>query len=76
MMPERTRSSTRIAVSNGFAAAGVLLFVSAGVSPAEWLPGAQLFTGIAFLAVSHVLTPCEGYLSQWWKNRIAKRLHR
>lgn len=63
-----------IAVSRGFAAIGVLLFVSAGVSPAEWYPVAQFFTGIFFMAVSHALTPCEDDLTPWWKAQISKLL--
>jgi hypothetical protein len=61
------------AISIGFASIGVLLLVTAGASPPEWHPGVQLLTGLAFVAVSHVLTPCQDELTRWWKARILKR---
>ena len=63
-------------LSRALAALGVLLFVSASASPAEWYPIAQLFSGLACLAVSHVLTPCENDLRPWWKAQLSKLLRR
>ena len=64
------------AISTGLAGIGVLLLVTAGASPADWHPGAQLLTGLALIALSHVLTPCQDELTRWWKVRILKRLDR
>lgn len=65
---------TRVAISHGFAALGVLLFVTATAAPDEWYPVAQLFAGFACLAVSHALTPCQGDLTPWWKAQISRLL--
>lgn len=69
-------SSSRVTISRGFAAVGVLLFISATASPAEWYPAAQFLVGIACLAISHALTPCEDDLTPWWKAQLTKLLHR
>lgn len=61
---------TRVRISNAFAAAGVALLVLAGVSPEDWVPAIPLFGGIACLAVSHVLTPCEDQITKWWRARL------
>jgi hypothetical protein len=66
----------RIAVSHGFAALGVLLFVTAAASPDEWYPAAQFVAAIACFVVSHALTPCEDELTPWWKAQLAKLRHR
>jgi hypothetical protein len=66
----------RISVSHGFAALGVLLFVTASASPAEWYPVAQFFAAIACFVVSHALAPCENDLTPWWKAQLAKLRHR
>ena len=71
-MSDRTYSSTRIAISNGCASVGVLLLIVASVSPAAWYPIVQLFVGLAFIAVSHVLTPCQDRITQWRNARISK----
>ena len=72
-MSDRTYSSTRIAISNGCASVGVLLLILASVSPPGWYPTVQLFLGLAFIAVSHVLTPCQERITQW---RNARKLSR
>src|SRR5260370_15131035 len=69
---DRTYSSTRIAISNGCASIGVLLLILASISPAAWYPIVQLFVGLAFIAVSHVLTPCQDRITQWRNARISK----
>src|SRR5216117_2727105 len=71
-MSDRTYSSTRIAISNGCASVGVLLLILASISPAGWYPIVQLFVGLAFIAVSHVLTPCQERITQWRNARISK----
>jgi hypothetical protein len=63
-------------VSIGFASFGVLLFVTAVALPAEWYPMVQFLVGIACLAVSHALTPCEDDLTRWWKAQLSKLLRR
>ena len=75
-MTDRMHSSPRIRISHGFAAIGVLLFVTAIASPAEWYPVAQFFAAIACFAVSHALTPCEDDLTPWWKAQLSKLFHR
>jgi hypothetical protein len=75
-MALQDRTASRNAISHGFAAIGVLLFVTAIASPADWYPVAQFFAAIACFVVSHVLTPCEDELTPWWKAQLSKRLHR
>ena len=69
-------SSARTGISHAFAAIGVLLFVTAIMSPPEWYPVAQFFVAIACFAVSHALTPCEDDLTPWWKAQISKLFRR
>jgi len=64
--------SRRAQISSICAAIGVGLLVSATVSPADWHPVVQLFTGLALIAVSHVLTPCKDQLTKWWHARLDK----
>ena len=49
----------RVTLSNACSAAGVILLVLAALLPDHWYPVVLLFVGIALLAVSHALTPCE-----------------
>ena len=58
-MPAAKAAPRRVTVSQGFAAAGVVLLMLCVLVPAHWYPVALLFSGLALLAVSHVLTPCE-----------------
>jgi hypothetical protein len=46
--------------------------VLAAVSPADWYPSVPLFTGLACVAVSHVLTPCQDQITRWWRARISR----
>jgi len=61
---------SRAGISSGFAGVGVLLLVLASVSPSGWYPVVQLFAGLAFIAVSHVLTPCRDQITRWWNARV------
>jgi len=63
---------TREKISAGCAALGVLLLVLAGVFPAAWYPALPLFAGIALLAVSHVLTPCQDQITRWWREHVIR----
>ena len=69
-MSGRAISSIRVRISNGLAGIGVTLLVLSTVSPSDWYPGVQLFAGLAFIAVSHVLTPCQDQLTRWWNSRV------
>jgi len=60
----------RIRISYGLAGVGVLLFVTASASPADWYPYAQFLAGFACMAVSHVLTPCQDQITRWWRQRV------
>jgi hypothetical protein len=57
--PVETPASRRVGLSHGCATAGVLLLMLSVLVPAHWHPVVLLFAGLALLAVSHVLTPCE-----------------
>ena len=49
----------RVTVSQGIDTDGVVLLMLSVLVPAEWYPVVLLFGGLALLAVSHVLTPCQ-----------------
>ena len=49
----------RVTVSQGFATAGVVLLMLSVLVPAHGYTIVLLFGGLALLAVSHVLTPCQ-----------------
>ena len=59
-------------VSSICAALGVVMLVLATLLPAHWHPVPLLFAGIALIAVSHVLTPCQDQITRWWRSRISK----
>jgi len=59
-------------VSSACAALGVFMVVLATVLPAYWYAVPLLFAGIALIAVSHVLTPCQDQITRWWRSRISK----
>jgi len=65
-------SPRRAAASGICAAAGVGLLVLAVGLPASWHPAIALFTGLALIAVSHVLTPCQDQITRWWRRRISR----
>ena len=63
------RSPRRVRLSHACSTAGVLLLMACALVPAHWHPVVLLFLGIAFLAVAHVLTPCEERLEKLRKAR-------
>ena len=65
--------SIRVTLSSACSTAGVLLLVLAAVLPEHWYPVVALFVGIALLAVSHALTPCEERLEKLKKIRASMR---
>jgi len=68
-----SRSPAPVAVSGACAAAGVGLLVLATLLPEEWHPAVALFAGLALLAVSHVLTPCQDQITRWWRDIIENK---
>jgi hypothetical protein len=68
-----TRSTRRVTVSQGCATAGVLLLMLSVLLRERWYPVALLFSGLALLAVSHVLTPCEERLAKLRRARASLR---
>ena len=62
-------SPRRVKLSHACSTAGVLLLVACALVPEHWYPVALLFTGVALLAVAHVLTPCEERLEKLRKAR-------
>ena len=58
-------------ISSAFATLGVLLLLTASLLPAAWYPAIPLFLGLACLAASHVLTPCQDQITRWWRRRIS-----
>jgi peptidoglycan/LPS O-acetylase OafA/YrhL len=67
-------SPRRVRLSHACSTAGVLLLIACVAVPEHWYPVALLLTGIALLAVAHVLTPCEGRLEKLRKARAQTRL--
>ena len=65
-------SPRREAVSKVCAAAGVVLLLLAVSTPLDWNPAIPLFVGLALIAVSHVLTPCQDQITRWWRSRISR----
>ena len=68
--PEQPR---KVSISRVCAASGVVLMILATLLPEPWHPVAFLFVGLAFLVVSHVLTPCVERLEQLKKARESLR---
>lgn len=62
-------SPRRVTLSHACSTAGVLLLIACALVPAHWHPVVLLFLGIAFLAVAHVLAPCEERLEKLRKAR-------
>jgi hypothetical protein len=60
----------KVAASSACACLGVLLVAYAGVAPAEWYAIPALLTGLALLAVSHLLTPCVDRIAVWRKQLL------
>jgi hypothetical protein len=68
-----TAPPKRVRLSHGCAAAGVLLLMLSVLLPVDWYPVVFLLLGIAFLAVSHALTPCVERIEQLRKARASMR---
>jgi hypothetical protein len=68
-----TRPPRRVTASQGCATAGVLLLMLSVLLPERWYPVVLLFGGLALLAVSHVLTPCEERLAKLRRARASLR---
>jgi hypothetical protein len=63
----------RVTLSQGCATAGVLLLMLSVLLPERWHPVVLLFIGLALLAVSHVLTPCEERIAKLRRARALDR---
>ena len=63
---------TKETVSRVCAGVGVVLLLLAAVLPSAWEPAIPLFIGLALIAVSHVLTPCQDQITRWWRSRISR----
>lgn len=63
----------RVTLSQGCATVGVLLLMLSVLLPERWYPVVLLFAGLALLAVSHVLTPCEERLARLRRARASVR---
>ena len=67
------RRVRRVTLSQAVAAGGVLLLMLSVLLPAQAYPVVLLFAGLALLAVSHVLTPCEERLAKLRRARASLR---
>jgi len=67
------RPPRRVTLSHGCASAGVLLLMLSVLLPERWYPVVFLFSGLALLAVSHGLTPCEERLAKLRRARASLR---
>ena len=67
-------SPKRVKLSHACSTAGILLLIACALVPEHWYPVALLFTGVALLAVAHVLTPCEARLEKLRKARAQTHL--
>ena len=63
----------RVTLSTACTTAGVIFLVLAALLPERFYPGVLLFAGIALLAVSHALTPCEERIDKLRKVRDSMR---
>jgi hypothetical protein len=70
---DRKAPLRRVTLSQGLATAGVLLLMLSVMLPERWYPVVLLFIGLALLAVSHVLTPCEERLAKLRRARATLR---
>jgi hypothetical protein len=71
--PSEKGAPRRVTLSHASATAGVLLLMLSVLVPAHWYPVLMLFLGLAFLAVSHVLTPCEERIAKLRRARASIR---
>jgi len=63
----------RVTLSTACSTAGVIFLVLAALLPERFYPVVLLFAGIALLAVSHALTPCEERIDKLRKVRDSMR---
>jgi hypothetical protein len=63
----------RVTLSSVCSTAGVIFLVLAALLPEHFYPVVMLFVGIALLAVSHALTPCEERIDKLRKVRDSMR---
>jgi hypothetical protein len=63
----------RVTLSTACSTAGVIALVLAALLPEHFYPVVLLFAGIALLAVSHALTPCEERIDKLRKVRDSMR---
>lgn len=63
----------RVTLSAACSTAGVIFLVLAALLPERFYPVVLLFGGIALLAVSHALTPCEERIDKLRKVRDSMR---
>jgi hypothetical protein len=63
----------RVTLSTACSTAGVIFLVLAALLPESFYPVILLFAGIALLAVSHALTPCEERIDKLRKVRDSMR---
>jgi hypothetical protein len=63
----------RVTLSQGCATGGVLFLMLSVLLPDHWYPVVLLFLGLALLAVSHVLTPCEERIAKLRRARSLER---
>ena len=63
----------RVTLSTACSTAGVIFLVLAALLPEHFYPVVLLFAGIALLAVSHALTPCEERIDKLRKVRDSMR---
>jgi hypothetical protein len=66
-------SPRRVTLSTACSTAGVIFLVLAALLPEHLYPVVFLFAGIALLAVSHALTPCEERIDKLRKVRDSMR---
>jgi formate hydrogenlyase subunit 3/multisubunit Na+/H+ antiporter MnhD subunit len=71
--PSEKGAPRRVTLSHACATAGVVLLMLSVLVPAHWYPVPMLFVGLAFLAVGHVLTPCEERIAKLRKARASIR---
>jgi hypothetical protein len=63
----------RVTLSTACSTTGVIFLVLAALLPERFYPVVLLFAGIALLAVSHALTPCEERIDKLRKVRDSMR---
>lgn len=71
--PPAQRRPRRVTLSQGCATAGVVLLMLSVLLAERWHPVVLLFIGLALLALSHVLTPCEERIAKLRRARALER---